>query len=124
MTRSELATWIVRMGERFPDRVGLPFVMATPDCSDHCIAGQISHDSGTCKGQRGWIFHWPDFMAWPEDAVSLMSKAVHMNNAGARWRDIPIELGLVPGEGDPEVEAPLTYPPTPEIQLEPELIIA
>lgn len=109
MDRSELATWIVRMGEKYPDRVGLKGLMATEDCSDHCISGQILHDLGHCKG-KSYVARVPFSITW--GATCLSQRAASLNNDGVPWGEIPKRLGLVPGEIP--AETPIEQPLTPE----------
>lgn len=94
--RKWLELQIVRLGEKYPDRVGLYGEMRTHDCSDHCISGQIVHDTIGCNGRYG------DFQFWTElddnNCWQLLVDMVNMNNAGVKWGEIPIRLGLVPGE--------------------------
>ena len=90
-----LATQIVRMGERYPDRVGLRMRAKTANCSDHCIMGQIIHDHGGCGGLFTDIWGVPGNAT---DYIDLLRSTIKLNNDGVRWGEIPLRLGLIPGE--------------------------
>ncbi len=101
MTRDELAIWIVRMGEKYPKRIGISGLFRAHPSSHHdfCILGQIGVDGGVstsleevafCKAiglVTGWSFNEP-----------LARAAANANDAGMPWGEIPLALGLVPGE--------------------------
>lgn len=86
MTLKELETWIVRMGEKYPERVGLKGWRENA-LGETCILGQIGIES-----REG---------AWFESGVSgsrLDWDVAALNNVGIPWGKIPQALGLVPGE--------------------------
>lgn len=105
--RKWLETQIVRMGEKYPERVGLADRRCNEDCSDHCILGQIDHDHGRCMIRGTCIIYRYD------EALHLASSAAGLNNAGVPWGEIPKRLGLVPGEqpiDDPGASTPPSRP--------------
>jgi hypothetical protein len=105
VTVKELELHLVNLAERYPERVGLPHELNNPDCSDHCIMGQIAHDRGICIGQIGTrmeldqAFEWGyDPLRRPSPMRTLSVFAVKLNNAGVPWGQIPKCLGIVQGE--------------------------
>lgn len=109
LTLEQLKIGLVRCAERWPDRIGLRGKMCDGSHADHCILGQISFDYGRCSGLAGTYAH-PLFAASPDfrhgTALSnLLCRAAYLNNQGLPWRQIVIELGLVPGEQPAEIPA-------------------
>lgn len=93
LTRKELELHLVRLAEKYPDRIGLPNIRANADCSNHCILGQIDHDTIGCVAP-----HYGHIYAKADGAWNLATKAADLNNAGMPWGEIPKLLGIVPGE--------------------------
>lgn len=102
MTLKELELAIVRVAEKWPDRVGLAWVREQN--GDMCILGQIGHDL-LCDP---WFCAWEVFDTGP--AFQLAVRAVAENNVGTPWGQIPIRLGLVPGEQPVSQQEPITEP--------------
>ena len=108
LTQKELEIAIVRMGEKYPTRIGLWSAMHNADCTDHCIAGQIAHDGGACR--RGVVLRrdhplYAGIANQDTDFRALVFEMVNLNNEGVPWGEIPKRLGLVPGEAPAEVPA-------------------
>lgn len=103
--RKWLELQIVRLGEKYPDRVGMRYAL-TDHRGDHCIVGQILHDHDACPctpSHRAVPSRYYAMMGSPNARYrELWNAAVRLNNDGYAWGQIPKLLGLVPGEGKPE----------------------
>lgn len=91
ITKGELAMAIVRLGERFPDRVGLRGSWYHE--GDHCLIGMVLHEADRRFNS----------MCFEPEAQALMTAAIGENDAGTPWGEIPKRLGLVPGEAPAEL---------------------
>lgn len=107
MTRSELATWIVRVCEKYPDRVGFRGNWGGPGPGGRCIIGQCHFEAtrterpfpilpSTVYG-FGYIESVRHIVAADPVAI-LAGQAATLNDHRVPWGEIPKLLGLVPGE--------------------------
>ena len=104
--RKWLEVQIVRMGEKYPDRVGIPRNFRDKQ-ENTCILGQIWVEAGA-KDWPGEMFYAFGNRTAEEVAVcNLASGAARLNNEGVPWGQIPKMLGLVPGESTVEAPAEL-----------------
>jgi hypothetical protein len=97
MTRQELATWIVRMGEKYPERIGRKGLWVDND-GNACLIGEICVALGA---PRKWPAMEGVLVASGIRELILAVDAQILNDAGVPWGEIPKRLGLIPGELDP-----------------------
>lgn len=95
ITLKQLQYELVRCAEKEPERVGLKNLMAAHGCSDHCILGQVRHNTEGC-GDLMWVTNM--FVQGGREQQDLIIRAADLNNEGKPWGQIVRELGLVPGE--------------------------
>jgi hypothetical protein len=102
VTRKELELALVRVAEKYPDRVGLKGIYHDygVDGGEHCMIGMVDFQltGDACPG----VFHRLTGKYFPEDVdpeIMMLFKHVGtLNDSGMPWGQIVKELGLVPGE--------------------------
>jgi len=92
MTLKELELAIVRVAEKWPDRIG-PYGFIG-DCDSHCLLGQVLHDAGLCREINSILTHIPG----ANQRGTFSRRVSILNDRRLPWGQIPIKLGLVPGE--------------------------
>lgn len=97
MTVKELETWIVRMGEKYPDRVG-PSVSRTIISGERCLLGQVCFELGADFDDFTDVTNYIG-----SSAKTLAYSAAGLNDKRVPWGQIPKRLGLIPGEQPAEL---------------------
>lgn len=97
MTLKELELAIVRVAEKWPDRRFYPKSVTQLNPWQACILGQIAADAGWPHIHADVFTDW-SFKRAASPAHKLARAAQLLNDLGTPWGQIPIKLGLVPGE--------------------------
>lgn len=94
-TRKWLEYKIVQAAERFPKRVG-PIGWGSA-WSGRCMLGFIAQEASEINAYRQVNEKFMDFIT-RDSLNSFTDKVIALNDSKMPWGEIPLKLGLVPGE--------------------------
>lgn len=118
MDKKWLEYQIIKMAEKYPDRVGPRRYGTTPNT--HCIVAQAIHDAtggGCCaykysKERATTARVITSILAEDSATLKFAIEIARLNDAGHTWGEIPKLAGIVPGEMEIEngCHAPMVVP--------------